>query len=60
MLNLLRHYSTFLYKSIRRADILAVNWKTNSGYIINPTIRFKIKKSQPQDVNENKKYDATK
>lgn len=41
--------------SICLADILAIN-RTNLGYIFDSaSIRFKITKSEPQDVNEGKK-----
>lgn len=54
----LRTYVYEVYEEIlgliRRADMLAINRKNNSGYVFDPTIWFEFKKSQPQDVNEKK------
>lgn len=48
--------------SNRRIDILAIDRQNKISYIIDPTIRFEIDKSQPTDVDKEKKdiYNPTR
>lgn len=41
--------------STRRIDIIAIDRQNKKGFIIDPTIRFESRESQPQDVNEEKR-----
>ena len=41
--------------SIRRVDIITINRKKNFAEIVDPTIRFEISKTQPSDVDREKK-----
>ena len=47
--------------SIRRIDIITINRKKNVAEILDPTIRFEISKTQPSDVDREKKaiYEPT-
>ena len=47
--------------SIRRIDIITINRKKNVAEIVDPTIRFEISKTQPSDVDREKKaiYEPT-
>lgn len=40
--------------SIRRIDIIAINRNINTGYIIDPTIRFEKSLNQPEEVHNEK------
>ena len=49
--------------SIRRCDIIVLDRKNNIGYILDPTIRYETKSTQPDDVDKEKKLiyeDTTK
>ena len=47
--------------SNRRVDILVINRKKNEAIIIDPTIRFEKSKTQPEEVDEEKRkiYEPT-